>query len=71
MNSKIVEVKTQKIDIELTPAERQQFLHLLNELDTIYHCEPSTCDDMKIIANLWAAMIDFKERYIKDKVVCV
>jgi hypothetical protein len=63
MNSKIVEVKTQKIEVELTTQEKANFRQLLNELDTIYHCEPSTCDDMKIIANLWSAMVDFKNRY--------
>ena len=71
MFSKIVEVKTQKIDIQLTQQEQLSFTHLLNQIDTIYHSEPCTCDDMKIIANLHSAMVAFKNRYIKDKVVCV
>lgn len=70
MDCKIVEVKKEVVNIELTAQERDAFVHLLRELDTIYHSQPSTCEDMKIIANLCNAMAEFKNRYIKDKVVC-
>ena len=71
MNSKVTEIKTERLDIVLTPQEQTNFLQLLWDIDTIYHAQYTNCKDMKIVANLRNAMTDFKNRYIKDKVVCV
>ena len=63
MESKIMKVEIQKIDIQLTKQERANFLDLLNGLDTIYHSNIDYCTDYSIIATLREAMIEFKKRY--------
>ena len=67
MDSKVIEVRTEKIDIQLSENEIKFFKNFLFNIDTIWHITDRKNEDFEIVNDLRDAMIAFKDRYIATK----
>lgn len=66
MESKIIRVYSETLDLKLSEEESIFFLNFLKEIDTIWHNNNLSSihnSDFDLIDKLRSALIEFKERY--------
>ena len=66
MESKVIKVYSEKLDLKLNEEESTFFLNFLREIDTIWHDDSISSihnSDFDLIDKLRSILIEFKERY--------